>query len=231
MGDCVAIVEAKTIWVAQSILHVIFILSDVIKLTDDSQQAHLTEIRKPAKLITQIHLKNIACKHYLWQMTFSVTIKPDYILVYISSAHKASKAMLCLNLRTTHDQVCNTGCMQLIMKPSFPCDFKWTIRLQSFVTHCLTQLQGYNLQRWAFSKQNWRLQQMLCCSHVITDESCAGTNRCCCMGFVPFGKRWRIFSSVSWRAGGSLNRPSARVCRMGPHRVMGNGVINNSDLP
>lgn len=113
----------------------------------------------------------------------------------------------------------------------FLCDFKWTIRLQSFVTHCLTQLQGYNLQRWAFSKQNWRLQQMLCCSHVITDESFAGTNRCCCMGFVPFGKRWRIFPSVSRRAGGSLNRPSTRVCRMGPHRVMGNGVINNSDLP
>lgn len=50
-------------------------------------------------------------------------------------------------------------------------------------------------------------------------------------GFVPYGKGGRIFASVSRSAGGSLNRPSARVCRMGPHRVMGNGVINNTDLP
>lgn len=67
--------------------------------------------------------------------------------------------------------------------------------------------------------------------HVIDEGSCTRADRCCRVGFVPFGKGRRIFLSVSWRAGGSLNRPCMRVCGMGPHRVMGNGVINNTDLP
>lgn len=72
---------------------------------------------------------------------------------------------------------------------------------------------------------------MFFCFHVTSDESSAGNDRCCCAGFVLFSKSIKFFPSASRKAGSSLNRPSTRVCRMGPHRVMGNGVINNRDLP